>query len=327
MQNIFGVVVLMVLLVCGSCPAKAAVQDVAAAKRGASPDAVAPDYVIDTGFNVGFGGKIASIALIDDSKMAIAMRDNKLVIADTVSGSAISKVQLEGDAPSAMTVDKSGNIYILCTSWKMKAMKYRGRSYKRRVANGLQCKVFDSTGKLKRKFDINGAKSAKSAAFLNGKLVVADDRSRSLAFVNPKDGSVDKKVGKGIRLCCGIFGIAPSQDGKNVLVANLGAFKVQSYNENGFSGFSFGKKGRRLQDFHGCCNPLNVAQLPGGAIITAEKDPTRIKIYNADGSRVKSIPGVEELVKGCYYIPMSIDSKGNIYLVAKSLRLIRLKQK
>jgi DNA-binding beta-propeller fold protein YncE len=295
---------------------------------GVSLAEVAPDYVIDKDFSVTLKNKVVSVAMIDDHRMAVVLKDKKLMVVDTASGKTVTKVDIVSDnAPNTVVVDKAGKIYVLCTSFALKTMKYRGRSYKRRVSTGLTCYVFDAAGKQLSQFDIKGAKASKSAAFVGGKLVIADDSKRALVFVNPEDGSVTKTVQGGIRLCCGIFGIAPDKDGKNVLVANLGAFKVQAYNENGATGFSFGKKGRKLEDFYGCCNPVNVSQLPDGPIITVEKDPTRIKIYNKTGTSVKSIPGVEELVKGCYYVPMTIDSKGNIYLVAKYTRIIRLKRK
>jgi hypothetical protein len=72
---------------------------------------------------------------------------------------------------------------------------------------------------------------------------------------------------------------------------------------------------------------VNVAQVPDGTIITAEKDPTRIKIYDSTGRNAKMIPGVQELVKGCSYIPMTVDKKGSIYLVVKGRKIIRLKHK
>ena len=36
-------------------------------------------------------------------------------------------------------------------------------------------------------------------------------------------------IDKEFRLCCGIFDFCPSVDGKGFIVANLGAFKVQSF--------------------------------------------------------------------------------------------------
>ena len=58
-----------------------------------------------------------------------------------------------------------------------------------------------------------------------------------------------------------------------------------------------------------------------GQFITVEKDPTRIKIYNKEGA--KQIEGIEELVNGCAYIPMTVDNKENIYLTSPEKGLVR----
>jgi sugar lactone lactonase YvrE len=290
--------------------------------------AESPDYVVDKSFSVTSEEVIKSIVVIDSGNIAATRKDKTLIFVDTNTGTITKTVDIESSAaPSAMTVDKEGNIYVLCTSTEEKTFKFKGRSYKRSMPNGLKCLVYDKAGVQKKVFDIKGAVAAKSAAFSNGELVVADDRTRALLFVNPSTGAVTKKVSKGIRLCCGIFGISKASGSDNILVANLGAFKVEEYNHEGAAGFKFGKKGRNLNDFQGCCNPVNVAQMPDGSIITAEKDPTRIKVYDSTGKNAKMIPGVQELVKGCYYIPMTVDEKGNIYLVVKGKRIIRLKRK
>jgi len=290
--------------------------------------AESPDYVLDESFSVASKKRITSVVTIDSGHLAAVRTDKTLVFVDTGAGSITKTVGIESSAaPSAMTVDKAGNIYVLCTSTEMKVLKYNGRSYKRCVPNGLKCLVYDAAGVKKKAFDIKGAVAAKSAAFAGGELVVADDRTRALIFVDPATGAVVKKVSDGIRLCCGIFGIAKASGSENILVANLGAFKVQEYTRNGPGSFKFGKKGRALKDFQGCCNPVNVAQMPDGSIVTAEKDPTRVKIYDSTGKSVKMIPGVQELVKGCSYIPLTVDDKGNVYLVVKGKRIIRLKRK
>ena len=105
------------------------------------------------------------------------------------------------------------------------------------------------------------------------------------------------------------------------MVANLAAFKVQTYNLKGKKLITFGKRGKHLNDFHGCCNPVTVASLSNNAIVTAEKDPTRIKVYSKDGAHL--IEGIEELVKGCSYIPMVVDGKDNIYLASSKSGIIK----
>lgn len=84
---------------------------------------------------------------------------------------------------------------------------------------------------------------------------------------------------------------------------------------------AFGQRGKKLNDFHGCCNPVSVASLSTGAIVTVEKDPTRVKVFSKDGA--KAISGIEELVQGCLHIPMAVDSKDNLYLASGKKGMVK----
>ena len=57
-------------------------------------------------------------------------------------------------------------------------------------------------------------------------------------------------------------------------------------------------------------------------MITAEKTPTRIKSYDKEGKSAKLIKGVQELVEGCSYIPMTADKQGRVYLAAPRKGLV-----
>jgi hypothetical protein len=84
---------------------------------------------------------------------------------------------------------------------------------------------------------------------------------------------------------------------------------------------AFGQRGKDVSDFHGCCNPVSVAFLSNGAIVTVEKDPTRIKVYSQEGA--KQIEGIQELVSGCTYIPMIVDGNDNLYLASPKKGIIK----
>ena len=106
-----------------------------------------------------------------------------------------------------------------------------------------------------------------------------------------------------------------------MLVANLGAFKVQTYTNRKKSS-EFGARGEKLEDFHGCCNPVNLAALGSKFIVSVEKDTTRVKICDTKGKDAKTIEGLGELVSGCTTIPVVVDSKGSIYLASAGKRCI-----
>jgi hypothetical protein len=182
---------------------------------------------------------------------------------------------------------------------------------------GVECSVFDPKGTKLKTAKLANLKSAQAAKIVGGKLVVADLTARALVFMDLETGEETGRIDKGLRLCCGIFDFCEAP-GNTVAISNLGAFKLQQYDFDGKLLSEFGKRGRDLDDFQGCCNPVSAGYLPNGQILTVEKSPTRIKIYDAEGKNAKQIEGVEELVKGCSFIPVAIDSKGNIYLAANS---------
>ncbi len=215
----------------------------------------------------------------------------------------------------ALAVNEKGEIFVFSTATKKEEKTSGGRKYTVNTPTGVICKVFDKTGKELRTLNLDGLKSARAAQFSGDMLVVADLGQRKLVFLDPETGAVKSEVKKGLRLCCGIFDFCVGPN-DTVAVANLGAFKVQQYDMNGKVVHEFGKRGKEFNDFQGCCNPVSCSYLADGRIVTVEKSPTRIKIYDADGKNAQSIDGVEELVKGCSHIPVAIDKDGNIYLAA-----------
>jgi hypothetical protein len=183
----------------------------------------------------------------------------------------------------------------------------------------VECLVYDTKGTELKSLTLIGLKTASGAKVINGKLLVSDFSSRKVAIFNSETGAMESTISD-LRACCGIldFGVNDKQE---ILVANLGAFRVQAFDYSGKIKYAFGRRGQGLNDFHGCCNPVNVAFLTNGAIITVEKDPTRIKVYSKSGA--KKVEGIQELVKGCTYIPMTFDSKNNLYLASAKSGIIK----
>jgi hypothetical protein len=177
--------------------------------------------------------------------------------------------------------------------------------------------VFDPAGTKKQEIALPEVVSAKDAHFIGDQLAVADLRKAQIVTfdINGAKAKAVKTIGGSFRLCCGIFDFHPAVDGKSLLVANLGAFKVQTFT-GGSKSHEFGARGEKFEEFHGCCNPVNVADIGGDFIVTVEKSPTRVKICDRNGNGAKSIEGLGELVNGCSTIPIAVDSKGAFYLAS-----------
>jgi len=275
-----------------------------------------PSYKVEKSIGKKSLGYIPYIALDSKDNLLVLQQNGQVKVFDSKTGELTRTVKTQMGKTTALAVDKKDNIYLFVTDTKMTDYKYKNRTYKRAVPIGVTCGVYDPTGKELRKMKLTGVKSAKAARVIKKRILVADYSQKKIITCNTKTGKRSGRIGAGIRLCCGIFDFDVNHKQDQVLISNLGAFKADIYSIWGMQKFNFGKRGRGLDQFHGCCNPVNAVFMPNGCIVTAEKDPTRIKIYDAKGKNAKLISGVGELVKGCSHVPIVVDSKGNIYLAA-----------
>ena len=277
------------------------------------------NYKADTKFEGTKYTNIKYLANIENKNICALKDDGTIFILDSEGKELTSfKAKING-IPSSIATDTDNNIYILSCITKVEIKKFRGKERKRRVPIGVECGVFDKTGKKINKLELKDLKTATGARVVENNLIVSDCSTKKLVIFNKSTGKKSAEI-TDMRPCCGILDFSVN-DKKEILVADLGAFRVQGFNFKGEKTLSFGKRGRGLNEFHGCCNPVSVAYLNGGAIVTVEKSPTRIKIYSKQGA--KQIQGIQELVKGCSYIPMTVDCKDNLYLASPKKGIVK----
>ena len=276
-----------------------------------------PDYKVDRSFGQGeLNGGLKSIAMDEKDQLYVLLGGGKVQIFDQ-AGKATGSFKSEmTPAPGAMAL-AGGKVYLLATETKQVERESQGRKMTIAQPSGVKCGVFSPTGTKESEFALPVVVSANDAHFVGEQLAIADLQSAQIVLfeLNGDKPKVAKKIDKVFRLCCGIFDFCPTTDGKSLLVANLGAFKVQTFTR-GSKTAEFGARGDKLDEFHGCCNPVNVADLGDDIIITVEKDPTRVKISSRKGKKPKSIEGLGELVTGCSTNPIAVDSKGTLYLAS-----------
>lgn len=218
------------------------------------------------------------------------------------------------DKTVVVACDPKGPIYVVGLKTEAQDLKVGNRTVRREVPTAAVCGVFDGAGKKLREVELQGARSISSGLVANGRLLLADRSTATINIYNAESGAKMGSVGRNIRTCCGILGFGVNARNE-ILVANLGAFRVDTFSGDGKPAGNFGKRGEDDSSFHGCCNPVNVAALPDGRLITVEKDSTRIKIYDSAGKVCEQVlQDVTALVQGCAYIPMAVDGSGNVYL-------------
>ncbi len=250
----------------------------------------------------------------------VALNKDKTVTIINQTGKAINSfVASTTSIPSTMAIDEQDNIFVLVPEEKEVEQTFRGKTTKRMQVVGYSCDIYDSRGNKIRSMKIEGVKQATGSRIANNKLLIADMGGRNIGVYNATTGVKETEI-KDMRPCCGILDFSIN-DNNELLVANLGAFRVQSYDLTGKQILAFGTRGTGVSDFHGCCNPVSVAYLSNGAIVTVEKDPTRVKVFSKEGAI--AIQGIDEMVKGCSYIPMIADSKDNLYLASPSKGVVK----
>jgi hypothetical protein len=228
------------------------------------------------------------------------------------------EIKEEGD-PTAVSVDENDLIYVTVSMIKLRKVKSRGRTNVFRNPLKSICVVYNKAGEVQKKYDLEGIIDASGLRIFNNQLVVSSCHDKIVKYFNKETGAPIRKV-EDIRPCCSIMDIDVDQEG-NLLVANLGSFRVTVYDTKGNKTISFGQRGKGINDFSGCCNPVSVRKLKNNCIVTVEKTPTRIKVYSKDGAHI--IDGIEELVNGCYHIPIMSDSQANIYLASPTKGVVK----
>ncbi len=276
-------------------------------------------YKVDTKFD-GTAYINAKYLGVLSSNNLVALNNDKTVTIIDVNGRKIKSFAVsETSVPSTMAVDSNDNIYILIPEEKETETTVRGKKVKRVQIVAYSCDLYNANGEKSKSFKLTGVNNASGARIADGKLLIADMGGANIGIFNATTGARETEI-KGMRPCCGILDFSVN-DKNELLVANLGAFRVQSYDLTGKQILAFGSRGNGVDEFHGCCNPVSVAYLSNGAIVTVEKDPTRVKVYSKEGAI--AIAGIDEMVKGCSYIPMTVDKKDNLYLASPTKGVVR----
>lgn len=120
-------------------------------------------------------------------------------------------------------------------------------------------------------------------------------------------------------------------------VNNAGRHKIETYTFEGDLEGSWGKPTMGIEGFCGCCNPVSLAVLPDGRIVTCEKGLPRVKVYSAHGEFQGVVAGVETFPENSRVavgetpgdgvrasLDAVADAQGRIYVLDTVTRIIRL---
>ncbi len=276
-------------------------------------------YKVDTDYKGVSTKDIIYLGVFTNNNICALHKDGTVYVIDPKGGVVNSFKSESKGTSSSIAVDKANQIYVLSTIEKEITKKVRGKVHKIKEPQGVECIIYDEKGTVLNQYHLSTLKNATGARVSDETLIVGDYRNKRIVMFDCKTGKEEASI-DGMRPCCSILDFSIN-DKKEILVANLGAFRVQGFDFTGKKLVSFGRRGKALDEFHGCCNPVSVNTLSNGAIVTVEKDPTRIKIYSKEGA--KEIAGIDELVKGCLHIPMIVDANDNLYLASRKKGIVK----
>ena len=175
------------------------------------------------------------------------------------------------------------------------------------VRTGSDGKVWVGLRDRVEVFDAEGQRTARWTAvggrpFLTGIALSADesevfvaDSGNRVVYRYDAAGRIQLRIGErnaaknipGLVLPSPFLDVEVGADGL-LRVNNPGRHRVEWYTRDGELERQWGRAGVAIDAFCGCCNPINLAVLPDGRCVTAEKGLPRVKIYSADG-RLESV--------------------------------------
>ena len=192
------------------------------------------------------------------------------------------------------------------------------------VGEAGQVELFDSQGTRRATWqDVNRFGMVTAIGFAGDEILIADVVERCIRRLD-HDGKVintigKKDIGRGFMLPNRHLDLIVDRDGM-VRAPNPGQHRVLQLTLDGKLQGHFGRfDGRDPAGFTGCCNPTNLALTPDGNIVTAEKAPPRVKVYNPDG-KLLAVFGTDDFDANCSNMDVAVDGRGRIY-VADTERL------
>ena len=248
------------------------------------------------------------IALTHDERLLIGA--GKYLTEYTLDGTQVSELALE-DEVRCVAAAQDGSLYV-----------------------GLRryIQVFDRKGRRRETWPSPGQKAYfTSVAVGEADVFVADAGNRAVLRYD-RSGHLKGHIGEkdearnipGLIVPSPFFDVEIACDGL-LRVSNPGRHRVEVYTFEGDLELAWGTAGWAVENFCGCCNPINLALLPNGRVVTFEKGIPRVKVYSGDGVFESVVAGAESFAanaKVCGPNDCTLggldgvaDAKGRIYIL------------
>jgi hypothetical protein len=205
--------------------------------------------------------------------------------------------------------------------------------------------VFDSKGPRRAAWESPGGRTWFTGLAIGENDLFAADAGRRVVWRFDRVGKLLGRIGEKNKernipsfiVPSPFFDVELHRDGL-LRVTNPGRHRVEAYTFDGDLELTWGKPSFAIDGFSGCCNPINLALLPDGRIVTCEKGLPRVKVYSVTGVLESVVAGPEsfaENAKTCDPsdcttggLDAAVDSQGRIYvldLVTNEIRVMARK--
>jgi hypothetical protein len=109
-------------------------------------------------------------------------------------------------------------------------------------------------------------------------------------------------------------------------VVNPGKHAFENYTFDGELRGFWEKEAMTIDGFSGCCNPAQMAILPDGSFVTAEKGLVRIKVHKASGELLAVVAPPTEFKDETHAPDLAVSPSGDIYALDYERKMIRVFQ-
>jgi hypothetical protein len=213
---------------------------------------------------------------------------------------------------------------------------------------GLRSQIvsFDARGNRLSSWDVPGNRAWLTGLAVDAQNLFAADAGNRVVLRFDHAGKLLGRIGEksaerdtpGFIIPSPYFSVAIHPDGL-LRVNNPGRHRVEAYTFDGDFEGSWGKASGAMDGFCGCCNPIRLAPLPDGRMITCEKGLPRVKIYSASGEfqsvvaptsafpeNAKVGAGERDADNGLAGLAAAVDSRGRIAILDHITGEIRMLQ-
>jgi len=107
-------------------------------------------------------------------------------------------------------------------------------------------------------------------------------------------------------------------------VVNPGKHEIIAFSKTGEIISQWGSTSMQPEGFSGCCNPVNIAMMPDGSFVTAEKGIERVKIHRPSGDYKCVVAAPDYFDEGTVGIDVAVNSSGTVYVLDPKKGVIHL---